>query len=131
MRLLLFQTRMFLVFLLVGGLLSSCVKSSTPVTRFYVLNPINSDTSLVSESERKGLLSVEVASLRLPQYLERPQIVTRSGGNRLELAEYHQWGGNLRKNMMRVIAKNLSQLLGTPNIAISPHRSPKPSDFHI
>ena len=131
MRLLLFQTRMFLVFLLAGGLLSGCVKSSTPVTRFYVLNPINSDTSLVSESERKGLLSVEVASLRLPQYLERPQIVTRSGGNRLELAEYNQWGGNLRKNMMRVIAKNLSQLLSTPNIAISPHRPPKPSDFYI
>jgi len=33
--------------------------------------------------------------------------------------------------MIRVLAKNLSQLLATPNIAISPHRPPDPPDFRV
>lgn len=123
--------RLFLVFVLTGSVLSGCLGTTPTVTRFYVLNPLDVGSSLVSETDRKDPLSVEVASLRLPQYLERPQIVTRSSGNRLELAEYHQWGGNLRKNMARVIAKNLSQLLATPNIAISPYRPPAPPDFRV
>ena len=120
-----------LVFLLAGSFLSGCITTSHPVTRFYVLNPLDPGVSLVSDADRKGALSVEVAWLRLPQYLEKPQIVTRSSGNRLELAEYRQWGGTLRKNMMRVLAQNLSQLLATPNIAISPHRPPAPPDFRV
>ncbi len=114
------RIRLFLIFVLEGSFLFGCMAATTPATRFYVLNPLDSGISLVSETDQKGSLSVEVASLRLPQYLERPQIITRSSGNRLERAEYHQWGGNLRKNMIRVLAKNLSQLLATPDIAISP-----------
>lgn len=123
--------RPFLVFVLAGSVLSGCMGSAPPATRFYVLNPLDFGSGLVSETDRKDPLSVEVASLRLPQYLERPQIVTRSSGNRLERSEYHQWGGHLRKNMIRVLAKNLSQLLATPNIAISPHRPPAPPDFRV
>ncbi len=125
------QTRLLLVFVLAGSFLSGCIATNTPTTRFYVLNPLDSGVSIASDTDQKDSLSVEVASLRLPQYLERPQIVTRSSRNQLELAESHQWGGNLRKNMMRVLAKNFSQLLGTTHIAISPHLPPTPSDFRV
>ncbi|MBW1796883.1 MAG: membrane integrity-associated transporter subunit PqiC [Deltaproteobacteria bacterium] len=125
------RIRMVLAFLLAGSLLSGCITTSHPATRFYVLNSLDPGVSLVSKTDRKCALSVEVASLRLPQYLERPQIVTRSSRNRLELAEYRQWGGNLRKNMMRVLAQNLSRLLDTPNIAIYPHRPPVHPDFRV
>lgn len=125
------RIRLALVLFLTGGLLSGCTPNAPAPTRFYVLNPLDPGISLISRTDPNSTLSVEVASLRLPQYLERPQIVTRSGQNRLELAEYHQWGGNLRKNMMRVLAKNFSQLLGTPNVAISPYRPPIPPDFLV
>ncbi len=131
MRYSLLQKCLFLAFMLAGSFLPGCMTTTTSATKFYVLNPLASSASLMSETDHKGLLSLEVVSLRLPQYLERPQIVTRSSGNQLELAEFHQWGGNLRKNMMRVLAKNLSQILGTPNIAISPYRPPTPPDFRI
>jgi uncharacterized lipoprotein YmbA len=122
------RIRLFVTFVLAGCFFFGCGKAGT---RFYVLNPLDSGASLVSESAHKGRLSIEVVSLRLPQYLERPQIVTRSSGNRLVLAEYHQWGGNLRKNMIRVLSKNFSQILDTPHIAISPHRPPGPPDFRV
>ncbi len=120
-----------LVLLLAGGLLSGCVSKGTPVTRFYVLSPLGSAVAPLSEANRSDPLSVEIVPLRLPQYLNRPQIVTRAGGNELELAEFHQWGGNLAKNMTRVLARNLAQLLATPDIAIFPSRPPAPADVRI
>ncbi len=131
MILLFMKNKLLFIFALAVVLLSGCLLMGTKETRFYVLNPIGAGTSLVTESEEKDRLAVEVASLRLPQYLERPQIVIRTSENRLRLNGFHQWGGNLRKNMMRVLAKNLSQLLDTPHIAIAPHRPPTPPDFRV
>ncbi len=131
MPLLFLRIRIVLFLVLAGSFLCGCSTTTDPATRFYVLNPLDSDVNLISEIDRKGPLSLEVASLRLPQYLERPQIVTRSGANRLELAEYRQWGGNLRKSMMRVLAQNLSRLLDTPHIAIYPHRPKILPDFRV
>ena len=131
MPLLFLRIRIVLFLVLAGSFLCGCLSTTTSATRFYVLNPLDPGVSPISEIDRKDALSVEVASLRLPQYLERPQIVTRSSKNRLELAEYRQWGGNLRKNMMRVLAQNLSRLLATPHIAIYPHRPITSPDFRV
>jgi uncharacterized lipoprotein YmbA len=122
---------MVLFFILAGNFLCGCITTTTPATRFYLLNPLGPAATRISEIDVKAELSVEIVSLRLPQYLERPQIVTRSSKNRLELAEYHQWGGNLRKNMMRVLAQNLSRLLATPHIAIYPYRPTISPDFRV
>jgi uncharacterized lipoprotein YmbA len=98
--------------------------------RYYALTPLDSG-ALVTATPPRAALSVEVGSLRLPQYLERPQIVTRRSASRLEVAEFHQWGGNLRKDMIRVLAKNLSQFLATPQISIFPHAAQPPPDFRV
>jgi len=125
------RIRLFFVFLLTGGLLFGCVTTAVPPTRFYVLTPIAPGVNLLPDRGKKASISVEVSSLRLPQYLDRPQIVIRRDGNRLELAEYHRWAENLRKNMTRVFAENLSRLLDTPDIAIYPYSPPSASDFRV
>lgn len=134
MRLSILRVQLILIFALAGSLLSGCIEIATnPVTstRFYVLTPVDSATAPVVQSNQNRPLSVEIAALRLPQYLEKPQIVTRSGTNQLELAEYHQWGGNLRKNMIQVLARNLSQLLATPDISMAPFRPLAPPSFSV
>ena len=93
---------LLLIFITGGSLICSCV-SRGPDTRFYILDPLPLTAPLVENADPENTMSIEIASLRLPQYLERPQIVTRDEGNRLKMAELHQWGGNLRKNMIRVI----------------------------
>lgn len=126
-----FITRLLLILATVGSLLLGCMSGISSTTRFYVLDSLDFDADLVDEIAGEPPLSVEISSLRLPQYLERPHIVTRRSGNRLDLSEFHQWGGNLRKNTIRVIAKNLSGLLATPNIAMAPYHPPVPPDFRI
>jgi uncharacterized protein len=120
------------LFILTTTLLSGCfgVNPVTP-TRLYILNPVEYEIPLVNGMESLPLLSVEIASLRLPQYLEKPQIITRSHQNQLTMAEYHQWGGNLRKNMTRVLAQNISRLLATPNVTIPPFRASPPPDIRV
>ncbi len=125
-----------LVVILTGSFFSGCL-GTNPVTptRFYVLNPAQYETSLVPKTNGTDLypqkISLEIVSLRLPQYLEKPQIVTRTSENRLELAEYHQWGGNLRKNMNRVLARNMSALLSSPHVAVAPFRHSTSPDFRV
>ena len=89
--------------------LAGCAGAKGPPTQFYVLSPLNAPTT--SGTQRAALV-VDVAAVDLPEYLDRPQIVTRTGTNRLEMADDHQWGGNLRKDMARILAENISRLLG-------------------
>jgi len=118
-------------FLAVLSVVVGCASSKTQTTHFYILDPGEYTYLPGREIEQKTIPSVAITSFRLPQYLERPQIVTRSSENRLVLAEFHQWGGNLRKNMARVFAKNLSNLLNTPEIFIYPDIPPSPPDFRV
>ncbi len=113
-----------------GGLFSGCI-STNPVTptRYYLLTPTPYDKPLISSGDVH--LSVEIAALHLPQYLEKPHIVTRTSQNQLVMAEYQQWGGSLRKNMIRVLSQNLSRLLDTSHVAMAPFRPPVPPDFRI
>ncbi|MFH2091810.1 MAG: PqiC family protein [Pseudomonadota bacterium] len=121
-----------LIFTLAGCFLLGCIATTPAVsTRFYVLTPVDPAAPSMREPDQAFPLSIQIAALRLPQYLEKPQIVTRSGSNQLELAEYHQWGGNLRKNMIHVLAQNFSQLLATADICMAPFQPASPPVFII
>ena len=131
MRVVFFKTWLVIFLLVALSVVFGCASSKNPVTHFYILDPSDSNTLPAGQVGQTATLSIGVASFRLPQYLERPQIVTRSSENKLKLAEFHQWGGNLRKNMTRILAKNLSQLLGTPEIFIYPDIPQSPPDFRV
>ncbi len=112
-------------------ILSGCISGKAPATKFYILNPMDSDQPLAKISTKNKPLSIKIISQRLPQYLKRPQIVTRSGEHQLELAEYDQWAGNLGKNMNQVLSRNLSQLLATADVSIPPFYNQTQCDFDI
>ncbi|MBF0188596.1 MAG: membrane integrity-associated transporter subunit PqiC [Magnetococcales bacterium] len=120
------QLKLSLFLLTVPLFISGCLAPSSQATRFYVLTPLadSSAIHIARSTTRAQPISLEIRSLHLPQYLDRPQIVTRAGPNQLTLAEYDQWGGNLRKNMGRTLVKNLSSLLETPDVAMAPRRPP-------
>ena len=111
-------------------LLAACAGTGEQETRFYVIEPLARDTAPLDGAPAPPV-SLEVASVRLPRYLERPQIVTRAAGNEIALAEYRQWGGNLGKDLLRVLARNLSRLLATPEVAIFSRRAARAADFRI
>lgn len=96
--------------------LSGCL-GSAPATRLYMLEPMTEPATAVKTAKP---LAVIVREVRLPHYLDRPQIVTRDSSHRLQLAELDQWGGELREDMTRILAGNLGRLLGSDRVFSSP-----------
>ena len=120
-------TPTILVTLTSGLLLSACLTSG-PATRFYSLIPV-AGTSTVRLSGKPVTLVVK--DVRLPLYLDRPQIVTRSEGSRLQFSEFEQWGGNLRDEMTRLMAENLGKQLEGARVITAPHLLSVPPDYRL
>ena len=116
-----------LIFLAI--LLSSCagVSSSAPI-RYYLIDPEESLNTIHKSSKP---LRIEIISLHIPQYLDRFHIATRKSESRLEFSENHQWGENLRKNLLRTMSRNLSSLLSTIDIGTPLNRSSSPPDYRV
>ena len=110
-------------------LLSSCagVSSSDPI-RYYLIDPAESLNTIHKSSKS---LSIEIISLHIPQYLDRFHIATRKSESRLEFSENHQWGENLRKNLLRTLSRNLSTLLSTIDIGTPLNRSSSSPDYRV
>ncbi len=104
--------------------------SSDP-SRFYVLtSTAGAGPGGQSPSARDGV-AIGVGPVTLPQYLDRPEIATRDSQNKLNLAEFDQWGGRLQDNFARVLAENLAALLETDRVSIFPWKLNTPVDYQV
>lgn len=115
-----------------GGLtfavMSGC--ATTPQMRFYTLEaaqpPVATGASAV-----KRELTLAVGPVDLPEYLDRPQMVTRSGGNQLQVHEFERWGGLLQDEATAALVGNLARLLDTRRVHAYPSRVVTDYDYRI
>jgi uncharacterized protein len=93
---------------------------TTGPSKFYVLNALaGPETGTGLDTTRPGI-AVGVGPVKIPEYLDRLQIVTRSTMSSLRLAEFERWAEPLEKSIPRILAENLSTLLGSDQVAIHP-----------
>ena len=100
-------------------LLAGCVGTS-PSVEFYTLSPL---IGLQQEPHARAAgqnIAIGVGPVEIPKFLDRPQIVTRTSANRIEVSEFHRWGGSLHADFLRVLADNISILLGTNRVIVYP-----------
>ena len=112
-----------------GGLLG---KGTQEPTRFYQLNSISE--SSISEGmfkTREDPIAIALGVDGFPEYLARSQIVTRTGDNKLDLAQFHHWAEPLRRNFTRVLLVNLSVQLSTDRIYLFPWKKNRSTDYEI
>jgi len=98
---------------------------TTPDPVFYTLSapePAPTGTSAVS---------VMVGPVALPDAIDRPQLVTSSGDNRVELHEFHRWAQPLRSEIPRVVAAQLGRALGTANTGVSSDVAISDPDYRV
>lgn len=110
-------------------LLTGCIGAPTKPSDFYVLN--SQPGTPVDTSGQLTPLTVELGPLSLPEVYERPQIVTRSATNRISLAEFDRWGGELGKDLARVLTQNLMTRLDTDSIVPYPWPSRYRPQFQV
>jgi len=115
--------------LLLCGLLTGCLGGgSKNIVHYYLVDPVAVDAA---ELDAGNQLAIELIDLNIPQYLQRFQIVTRNGENRMRFSESHQWGENLRKNLLRTLAINLTTRLSTIDIGSPINRSASLPDYRV
>ncbi len=90
-------------------ILTGCASSYS--SRFYQLNAAQSTASIASDVSPCHGLVVAIGPVRIPDYLDRPQIVTRSGKNALKLSEFDRWAGTLEGDVARVLTEDMSSYL--------------------
>jgi uncharacterized lipoprotein YmbA len=99
--------------------LAGCFGTS-PTSRFYTLAPLENRNA----PPATGLDTVvSIGPVTIPEYLDRKQVVTRSGGNEIFLAEFDRWGGSLDGEITRALVAGLADRLNPRHIAVFPWRS--------
>lgn len=96
--------------------------NATDVTRYYVLSPAKDPAVARPAAAGQRDVRVGIRSVELPRHVERPQIVTRTSANRLEVSEFQQWGAPLRHAVPVILAENIAQLVPTDQVAVFPWR---------
>ena len=70
--------------------------------------------------------AIVVGPVTVPTLVDRPQFTLQVTPNRVEQDEFNRWAEPLNENIARVVAYNLSVLLGTTDVATTTRASMKP-----
>jgi len=93
--------------------LAAC--TTTPPVKYYTLNALHRTAgALVAAPE----FTVVVADVAIPDMLDRPQIVTRTDENRVNISDFHRWAGSLKDDLTRVLVENLNTLLAADHVRV-------------
>jgi uncharacterized lipoprotein YmbA len=93
----------------------SFLKPRSDPTRYFVLSSGEPKATVPGAPVVVGVDHVE-----LPEYLLRPELVTRSASNQLTLAEYDLWGEPLKDGFARTFRRDLENELGADHVVAAP-----------
>lgn len=85
----------------------------TPKETFYTLSPATSAMPVAPAQERTSAAaySVAVGPVRVPEIVDRPQLVVRQGANQVSVLEQHRWAQPLRAEIAQALAAGLAAQL--------------------
>ena len=121
-----------LLFYLGSFVLTGCLaRGPAQPTDYLVLNSLYSSEASEHEIAELKDVAIAVGPIRLPQLLDRQQIVIRTNPNKIEILEFSQWSEPLRVNFARVLAENLTILLDSDQIIIFPFLKEALFDYQV
>jgi uncharacterized lipoprotein YmbA len=116
------------LFIIVAILCCGCVRSPAP--HFYALSAMQ-DQVISRRSSPVQNAVIGIGPVKLADYLDQSQIVTRMSSNQVEKAEFHRWVGPFKDNFTNVLADNIGSLLSTQRIYLFPWRQSVPIDYQV
>lgn len=104
--------------------------AATVPSRFYTLAPVASETEAAAAPASRDL-TIGLGPVVLPNYLDRPEIVRRTGQYELDIAEFDRWSEALETMVPRIMAQNLAATLATDRVLIFPQRRAPETDYQV
>ena len=82
-------------------------------SKFYLLTP-TADTAAPAQAAAatSGNFTLGLGPIKLPPYLDRPEVVTRAAPNRLELSKEDRWGESIQNGFTSAIERDLAAQAG-------------------
>ncbi len=108
-----------LIICLLTLMVTGC-RTNTPPAAFYTLNALARMETEHPEQGPDSRIAIGIGPVQFPEVLKRPQIVTRSGPNRITVSEFHRWGGYLDQDFLRVLAENIAILMPANRVVTFP-----------
>jgi hypothetical protein len=116
--------------ILFGLVVAGCAGKSAP-TQFYMLGPVMSDEVESHPANSTSTVYITLDTVEIPEYLNRPQIVTHVDRAEYQIDEFHRWMEPLQDNLTRVIANHISVLLNPKGIDILYTARPVKTEYTI
>ena len=108
-------------------LLANC--AATPETHFYSISSGLTDQR--AHTAATDEIALRIGPFEFPAYLQRPNIVRRSAGNRINVEEFHRWAGSLEDDFHHALGSNLGVLLNTSRISVFPAEMRFEPDYYL
>ena len=107
--------------------LSGC--AGTPPENFYTLSPVAVTAAAVPGPFANAAIVVEPAAL--PDLVDRPQFVLRTGNSKVAILEQQRWAEPLKVQIARTVAANLARLLGGARVSANPPAGAPIADYRV
>ena len=105
--------------------LAGCGRS--PQTSFYALTPLVAEVT----TPRVAGPSIAIASVTLPELVDRPQLVVPDAGTRVAILESHRWAEPLKSAIPRLLADNISRLMNSDRVSAYPQHAANSADYRL
>lgn len=109
-----------------AAMLAGCGISPTP--QYYTLSV---DAPSGATAAAGNLPSIAVGAVTVPDAVDRPQFVVRTGANEVKLEEQHRWAGPLKSELPRVLAGNLARATNNPRVSAYPESASLGADYRV
>jgi uncharacterized lipoprotein YmbA len=100
---------------------------SSPKANFYTL----SSGVPAPQAASGATFTVAIGMVTIPDIVDRPQIVSRSGANQVTLDEFARWAEPLQREIPRVIADNLTRELNGALVSTYPQSANVSADCKV
>jgi uncharacterized lipoprotein YmbA len=76
-------------------------------------------------------VSVLVGPVRLPAYLDRPELARLAADGEVELASSARWLGSFEQNFLRAVTLGVAKRLGSDQVVSHPSKAPFPIEYGV
>jgi uncharacterized lipoprotein YmbA len=110
---------------------SSVLAPQKDESQFFMLTA-SADNGAAAVPTRLGsALTIGLGPVSFPDYLKRPEVVTRVSADQLKLSENRRWAEPLDANFKAVLAQDLSRMLATQQIVMFPWYPQTRIDYRV
>lgn len=106
-------------------LLGAC---ATPPATFYTLH---APTARQEATKLKAGADIVIDQVSVPELVDRPQFVLRTGAYQVTIDEYSRWAEPLKEQIASVLAAHLARSFPDALVSTSPHWEASTVSYHV